>query len=377
MIYLDYNATAPLRREAREAMEPYLSGPRGNAASLHALGRQARAVVERARADVAAFLGTPTPESVVFTSGATESDVWALRGVFDSSTPARRNALWVTAVEHPAVLDTALSLSSRGVHVRVAPVDSLGRLIDFKIKSDTRLVAVMAANNETGNLYDVGAIAERAHAAGAMVHCDAVQLAGRLPLDVEEWGVEFCAISAHKIGGPCGVGALYIRPGTTLAPLLTGGGHENGRRSGTLNVAGIVGFAAAARAAAGELGTVIANTRELRDRMQQALIAKIPGATILGDMQRRLPNTLMLSVPGVKGEAVVVEVDANGVAIATGAACSSGSGKPSHVLSAMNLGEDVIAGALRISLGSESRAAEIDTAVDLLAMSVSRLRALA
>ena len=376
LIYLDHNATAPLREVAREAMAPFLEGPRGNPSSLHRLGREAARAVEEARAEIATLLGAEDPGTIVFTSGATESDVWALRGAFDEGGGQGRGALVVGTTEHPAVLDTARALEQRGVPVRRVGVDERGRLLPFELEGEVRLVSLMAANNESGARHDVTSLAAQARRHGALFHTDAVQLLGRSPVEVRAWGVDLCSISSHKIGGPMGVGALYLRPGLSYPALITGGGHERGRRSGTLNVPGIVGFGAAARAVREGLARSVARQAKLRDHFEQVLAAEVSGVRFLGDHERRLPNTSLFSVPGVKGEAVVIELDAQGVALSTGAACSSGSGKPSHVLVAMGAPSEVIAGALRVSVGESTQLAEIDAAVALLSASIARLRAL-
>jgi len=362
VIYLDHNASAPLLPEVFAAMRPFLEGLAANASSLHGPGRRARAAIDCAREKVAALIGADAT-GVHFCSGGTEADAWALRSAFRGAT-TDPGTLAIGATEHPAIRNTAAALTRDGVVVRELPVDGSGRLAPFTLASDTALVAVMAANNELGNLYDIAAVADQAHAVGARMHSDLVQAAGKIAVSVAAWGLDSAALSAHKIGGPQGVGALWIAPGQTLDPLVTGGGQERGLRSGTENVAGIVGFGAAAELAMRRLSTESARQAALRDELAARLLQGIAGAVVLGDAERRLPNTLSIAVPGVAGEAMVMRLDAVGVAISTGSACSSGSGKPSPVLVAMGLAAWQIKGALRFSLGPTTTAAQIAAAAD-------------
>ncbi len=379
MIYLDHNATTPLHPDAFTAMTPYWAGPRGNPSSMHSLGRQARDAIEAARAEVARLIGAAHPDSVVFTSGGTEANVQALRGAF-AVRDARRDTLAVGTTEHPAVLETARALAASGVRVIGLGVDRRGGLnaeaadglggLDERL----RLLSVMAANNETGVRFDVAALAARAHDLGALYHCDAVQLLGKGAIDVAAWQVDLCTASAHKIGGPQGVGCLYIRPGVVLPALVTGGGQERGLRSGTENVAGIVGFGAAARAASDEAQLRWQRLADLRDRFETivcAALGELVSPLVAG--VDRLPNTSALAFPGVTGEALLMHLDACGVCVSTGSACSSGSGEPSHVLVAMGLPAAIISGALRISVGWDTTAADIETAAAALVDAVRRL----
>lgn len=354
MIYLDHNASAPLLPEVLAAMLPWLRTPAGNASSLHAVGQRAREAVERARAQVARLVGGEAAE-LQFCSGGTEADVQALRSGLCDPDGRPRGVLVVSAVEHPAVLRTAEALAAEGAEVLTLPVDAHGLPLDAKLPAGTRLVAVMAANNETGALLDVSHWSRKAREIGAKVHCDAVQAAGKVPLSAAQLGASTVALSAHKIGGPQGIGALWSAPGEAPRPLVTGGGQEHGRRSGTENVAGIVGFGVAAELALARLATESARVQGLRDELAAAVCAALPGAVQLGG-ERRLPNTLSLAIPGVAGEAMVMRLSAAGVMASTGSACSSGSGKPSHVLVAMGLPRWQIKGALRLSLGPSTTA---------------------
>jgi cysteine desulfurase len=373
MIYLDHNATAPLLPEVLEAMLPWLRGVSGNASSLHAVGRRAKEAVEAARVDVGALVGGD-PAGVHFCSGGTEADVWALRNAFPE--PAVGGSMIISAVEHPAVRNTAAALAAEGVLVREIDVDSNGRLRPFEMGLGTGLVAVMAANNETGNLHPVAEIAKEAAKLGAWMHSDLVQAAGKVPVNVDGWGLTTAALSAHKLGGPQGVGALWVRPGTRLAPMITGGGQEGGARSGTENVAGIVGFGAAARRALLVLDEQRIRLGRLRDEMSRRITAAVPGTQQLGDPQARLPNTLSLAFRGLAGEALVMRLDAVDVAASTGSACSSGSGKPSHVLLAMGLPAWQIKGAVRLSLGATTTKADAETATQAVISAAIALQAI-
>lgn len=358
-------------------MAPFWRGVPGNASSLHAGGRRAKEAIDEARTHVAALLGVREPSRIFFTSGGTESDVWALRGVFESDlADAERDHLLVSAVEHPAVLETARRLARRGVRLTLAPVDRLGRLGDLAVDTRTRLVSIMAANNETGNLHDLPSIAVTTRNHGAIFHVDAVQACGKVPLELDAWGVDLASVSGHKLGGPQGVGALYLREGVSLAPLLTGGGQEGGQRSGTHNTAGIVGLGEAARLARAELSEVSARMAALRDAFEEGVRSRVPWVRRLGDRERRLPNTASLSFPGIKGEALLMAMDAEEICVSTGSACSSGSGKPSHVLVAMGLSQSQLDGALRVSLGTGTTRDEVDVAAGVLADIALRLAAL-
>jgi len=350
-IYLDHNATAPLEPRALEAMQPWLAGVHGNPSSVHRYGRAAHEALGKARAQVAALVNAK-PAQVVFTGGGTEADNLALKGACAEATPGR---ILIGAIEHSAVQGPAQALLRRGWKAETLPVDGEGRYdltaLERLLKAGpVRLVSAMLANNETGVLQDVAAVSMRAHASGALVHCDAVQAAGKLPVDFGKLGVDLMTLSAHKINGPRGVGALVMERRVDLVPLVEGGGQEQGLRGGTENLAGIVGFGAAAELANSEWKTRAEQARILRDRLETE-VKPLPGARVFSGGAERLPNTLQFSLAGIDGEWLVMELDKRGIAVSSGSACHSGSGEPSHVLIAMGLPPAVAKGALRVSFG--------------------------
>jgi cysteine desulfurase len=355
-IYLDYNATSPLDPRVLEAMRPWLEGKFGNPSSIHWAGREARAAVDRARGQVAKLLGA-APSEIVFTSGGTEADNLALRGVVRAARAIAPH-LVVSAIEHPAVSEAAQALQEEGVALSRVGVGREGRIdpdrLEAALRPETLLVSVILAQNETGALQPVAEIARRSRERGILVHTDAVQAAGRLPLRVADLGVDLLSLSGHKIGAPQGVGALYVRRGVRLEPIHRGGGQERGRRSGTENVAGIVGLGAAAELAEAELGVVPARVQALRDRLERELCAAIPGLRV-NSPGERLCNTLSLLIDAVEGEALLLALDLEGIAASSGSACSSGTMRPSPVLLAMGLTPEEAHGSLRLSLGRESR----------------------
>ena len=346
--YLDWNATAPLRPEAIAAMSAALARC-GNASSVHRWGRAARRSVEHAREAVAALLGAPS-EGVVFTSGGSEANHLALLG-------SRRTRVLVSAVEHSSVLG-AVPEATRIAVDRNGIVDAAG--LEQLLAADKRpaLVSVMLANNETGIIQPVAEIAEIAHAHGALVHCDAVQAAGKMPLSGCELGADLISLSAHKLGGPMGVGALLVAGNAEIEPVIRGGGQERGRRAGSENLPGIAGFAAAAEAAAASLAEYD-RVRRLRDQLEAAALAAVPQAVVIGTDTPRLPNTSALSLPGVAAETQVIALDLDGVMVSAGAACSSGKVGPSHVLAAMGLPPAIANTTIRVSLGGTTTEADI------------------
>jgi len=365
-IYLDHNATAPLDPRVLEAMRPWLLGAHGNPSSVHRPGRAAHEALEQARAQVAALVGAK-PAEVVFTGGGTEADNLALKGLCWGE-PAGR--LLIGAVEHSAVLGPADALADQGWQVERLPVDGEGRYdlaaLDAGLaRKDVRLVSAMLANNETGVLQDVRGIAARVHAAGALLHCDAVQAAGKLPVDFRALGADLLVLSAHKLNGPRGVGALVMDRRVDLKPLVHGGGQEQGLRGGTENLAGVVGFGKAAELAKAELAQRASHSRGLRDALETE-VRKFPGARIFSGGAERLPNTLQFGLEGIDGEWLVMELDRRGIAVSSGSACHSGSGEPSHVLTAMGLEPALAKGALRVSFGLGNGEADVAAAAKAL-----------
>jgi cysteine desulfurase len=377
-IYLDYNATTPVDPAVLDAMLPYFAENFGNASSIHSPGQRARGAVDGARASVAGLLGAKSSE-IVFTSGGTESDNLALFGVVAASQDSRKHII-TTAIEHHAVLNAAQALENLGAEVTYIPVGREGTVdpddIRRALKPETVLISVMHANNELGTIQPIEEIGRIATTADVLFHCDAVQAAGKLPLDVNRLGVDLLSISAHKIYGPKGVGALYVRSGTPLEPQFYGGHHERDRRPGTENVPGIVGLGKAAELARKNLQTDCARITTLRNRLEDALLAACGDARVNGNRAQRVSNTSNISFHAAGGEALVIALDLQGIACSTGAACSSGAVGPSHVLLAIGLSPDEARSSLRLSLGRTTTAEEIDQAIAAIPQSVERLRAL-
>jgi cysteine desulfurase len=377
-IYLDYNATTPVDSAVLDAMLPYFAENFGNASSIHSPGQRARGAVDAARASVAALLGAK-PSEIVFTSGGTESDNLALFGVVAASQEPRKHVI-TTAIEHHAVLNAAQALENIGADVTFIPVGREGTVdpedIRRALKPETVLISVMYANNELGTIQPIEEIGRIAVAADVLFHCDAVQAAGKLPLDVNRLGVDLLSISAHKIYGPKGVGALYVRSGTPLEPQFHGGHHERDRRPGTENVPGIVGLGKAAELARKNLMTDCARITSLRNRLEDALLATCGDARVNGNRAQRVSNTSNISFHAAGGEALVIALDLQGIACSTGAACSSGAVGPSHVLLAIGLSPDEARSSLRLSLGRTTTAEAIDQAIAVIPQAIERLRAL-
>jgi cysteine desulfurase len=382
-VYLDNNATTPVLPEVLEAMRPYFLEHFGNASSIHHRGQETRAAVERARESVAALLGCRASE-IVFTSGGTEADNLAIFGL------ARPGDHVITlTIEHHAVLNAckrlATSSITEGCEVTYIPVDGRGVVdpsdVKRALRPNTKLISVMFANNETGVLQPVAEIGRIARDAGVCFHTDAVQAAGKVPIDVDRIGCDLLTISAHKMHGPQGVGALYIRKGTALEPMLYGGSHERSRRAGTENVPGIVGLGKAAELAIA--GSERGDDRRMaaaRDRLERELLAieatGLNGADLTGEPAARVPNTTNIYFDGIEGEALVIALDLKGLAVSTGAACSSGAIEPSHVLIAMGLSRERAKASIRFSLGKQNTTEDVDFALGLIPETVSRLREL-
>ncbi|HWJ57395.1 MAG TPA: cysteine desulfurase family protein [Vicinamibacterales bacterium] len=382
MIYLDAHATTPVDPRVLDAMLPFLRDQVGNASSLdHAAGRRTRDAVDAARRQVAAVIGA-SHKDIVFTSGATEADNLAIKGVADSA-PDRSNRrgdhIVTVATEHRAVLDTCRHLAARGCRVTVLPVGADGLIdpaaVEAALEPRTILVSVMAANNEIGVLQPLAAIGRLTRARGILFHTDAAQAFGRIPLDVNAMGIDLLSISAHKIHGPQGVGALYVRtrqPAVHLAPLFDGGGHERGLRPGTLNAPGIVGLGAASSIAATEMVAEAVRLSSLRDRLLDGLRAAIDGVHVNGSLAHRLPHNLNVSIDGAD-ETLASRLD--GLAVSAGSACASGSIEPSYVLRALGVPAARAHGTLRFGLSRFTTAAEIDQAIAIVRDGVERLRA--
>ena len=372
---MDANATTPLLPEVFDAMRPHFLEQFGNASSIHRQGQQARAAVERARASVAALVGC-RPAEIVFTSGATESDNLALFGMLKPG-----DHLITSAIEHHAVLQAAERLRSRGVSVTFLPVSAQGVVAPAAVQAaltpETKLISIMMANNEAGAIQPVAEIGRIANAAHVPFHTDAVQAAGKLPIDVRAIGCDLMSLSAHKIHGPQGVGVLYVRRGTRLEPLFFGGSHERQRRAGTENLPGIVGLGRAAELAARALtdGT-IERIAAMRDRLEQGILAQVDECGVNSGGAPRLANTANLWFDHLEGEALVIALDLKGLAVSGGSACASGSTEPSHVLEAMGLGKHRARASLRFSLSRLTTEDDVDEALALVPAAVGRLREL-
>ena len=378
MIYLDYNATSPVHPDVRRAVRPFLEEIFGNPSSLHACGREARGAVEGARAELLSALGD-VKGRLYFTSGGTEADNLAIRGVLEALKGGGKDHLVVSSVEHHAVLHTAQALLKEGFRVTFVPVDRDGRIhldaLEEAIGPATALLSVMHANNETGTVQPIDEIGRIAHARGVLFHTDAVQSFGKVPLDVRGAGVDLASLSSHKLGGLKGTGALYVRPGVPLRPLLHGGPQEGNFRGGTEGVLGIVGMGAAVAAARRDEETQgLAAVRKLRDQLEEGLRKRVPEVRLNGHPASRLPGTLNLSFLGCHGEILMMNLDLAGICVSTGSACSSGSTEPSHVLVAMGLTPAQVGGSIRFSLGWGTTGEEIDRCLEIIPPIVEQVR---
>jgi cysteine desulfurase len=376
--YLDYNSTTPVDPAVLAAMLPYLGENFGNASSIHSPGQTARAAVDRARESVAGLIGAK-PAEIVFTSGGTEADNLAIFGVVAASRAPRKHII-TTAIEHHAVLNSCQALEKTGVAVTFVPVghDGIADPNDIRraLRPETILITVMHTNNELGTIQPIEEIGKIAAEADVYFHCDAVQAAGKLSLDVNSLHLDLLSISAHKIYGPKGAGALFVRSSTPLEPQFHGGHHERDRRPGTENVPGIVGLGKAAELARQNLAADTERITALRNRLEGAVLAAISSVGVNGDRARRVGNTTNLSFAGAGGEALLIALDLQGVAVSTGAACSSGAVEPSHVLLATGLSPDEARSSLRFSLGRPTTSEEIDHAIDVIPAVVKRLRSI-
>jgi cysteine desulfurase len=391
-IYLDYNATTPVDPAVLDAMLPYLAESYANASSIHSPGQRARAAVDLARESVAALIGAK-PAEIVFTSGGTEADNLAILGAFNASKltepailgplnapkSAKRHVI-TTSIEHHAVLQTCESLAKQGAEVTFISAGRTGVVdpdeVRQAIRPETALISAMHANNELGTVQPIEQIGLIAREARVPFHCDAVQSAGKLPIEVNRIGADLLSLSAHKIYGPKGIGALYVRSGSRIEPLFRGGQHERGLRPGTENVAGIVGMGKAAELARKHIEEDRLRIVALRDRLERALLQSVPGIHVNGDAAPRVCNTTNVTFPGASGESLVIALDLQGIACSTGAACSSGAIEPSHVLLAIGLSGEAARSSVRFSLGRGTTAEEIDRAIATIPAVVERLRAL-
>ncbi|MCL2764078.1 MAG: cysteine desulfurase [Treponema sp.] len=376
-IYIDYNATTPLRAEVKAALiddfEIF-----GNASSMHASGRTARARIEKAREDVGALIGAGNG-TIVFTSGGSEANNTVFQTMSRIADKSRSEIL-VTSIEHPCVMNSAQNLKDNGFNVNILPVDEYGKLnideLEKALNSNTLFVSVMAANNEIGTIQDIKKITSLVKKKGALMHIDAVQAAGKIAVNAQELQADYLTVSAHKIYGPKGVGALYARKGVPLFPLVHGGHQEDGLRAGTYNNSGILGFGKAAELASAEIEKYAKEMSVLRDKLRLGLTEKIPNIKINGHPFDVLPNTLNVSFPGAEGEAILLSMDMQGIEASTGSACASGSLEPSHVLIATGLGPEMAHGSIRFSLGWGITEDDINYIIETMPPVIARLRAM-
>jgi cysteine desulfurase len=381
-VYFDYNATTPLSAEVLDAISLAARDQFGNASSVHHFGQQAKAALDDARSAVAALLNAD-PSEIIFTSGGTESDNFAIRGAAEALEPSGRRHLIASAIEHEAVLNTCKALGRRGSRTTLIPLTASGIVavdqVEALLTDDTAVVSVMHANNEIGTIQPIAEIAAVAHRRGALVHTDAVQSVGKIPVDVRALGVDLLSLSAHKMNGPKGAGALWVRRGVALEPLAGGGGQEKRMRPGTENTAAIAGFGAAAdvarRALAAEGDGRAGGVGALRDRLEAGILRTVPGARALAASVPRLSNTSAVLFDGVSGEALMIALDLEGIAVSVGSACSSGTVSPSPALLALGLSRDESMRVVRFSLGPTNTEAEIAAVLDVLPRTVGRVRA--
>lgn len=377
VVYMDNNATTRVADEVREVMQPYFSELYGNPSSMHTFGGQVHGKIEAARAETAALINAD-PEEIIFTSCGTESDNTALMSGLLSN-PGKKH-LVTTRVEHPAVLNFSKQLARRGYRVTYLPVDKLGRLdieeLREAVTDDTAIVSIMYANNENGVIFPIEEIAALVRAKGVLFHTDAVQAAGKIELDVKKLPVDMLSLSGHKMHAPKGVAALYIKKGTRFSPYIIGGHQEKGRRSGTENVASIIGFGKAGELARGHLMSDNGRLKALRDRLEKGLLETCPGARVNGDTRSRLPNTSNISFEYVEGEAILLRINEYNICASSGSACTSGSLEPSHVLRAMGVPFTAIHGSVRFSLSRYSTDEDVDAVLEKMPGIINELREL-
>ena len=380
-IYLDYNATTPLRPEVRHAMMPYLTEAFGNGSSIHAYGREARNAIDTAREQVAELIGAKSPSEIVFTGSGTEADNHAIKGLTElEKSRGKGNHIITSSVEHHAVLHTCHYLEQHGFEVTYLPVDRYGRIcleqLRAAIRDTTVLLSVMHVNNENGTIQPLEEICELAQAHGIPLHTDAVQSVGKLDIDVQALGVNLLTLSAHKIYGPKGIGVLYIRRGTRLANLVHGGSHERNRRAGSENVPAIVGLGTAAELAKQEQNAYAAHLHNVTQRLRDGLDKHLSGLHYNGHPEHCAPGTLNVSFENLEGESLILRLDMEGICVSTGSACTSGSMEPSHVLAALGLPPRLAQGTVRFSLGRNTTEAEIDTIIAKLPKVIQQMRTL-
>jgi len=378
-IYLDHNATTPVDPVAAAAMMRALQDLFGNASSVHYYGQQAKAAIDDARSAVAALIGAE-PSEIVFTSGGTEADNFAIRGAAEALEVTGRKHLITSGIEHEAVLNTFKALAKRGWKTTVLPLDARGIVSSDALRDamtdDTALVSIMHANNEIGTIQPIAELATIAKGRGALFHTDAVQSAGKIPLNVRALGVDLVAISAHKFYGPKGIGALWAKRGVRLSPFLSGGKQERNRRAGTENVPGIIGAGIAAQLEMTKMDVDAPRLSTLRDRLESGILSSVPNTDVNGSRDARVPNTTNISFERIEAESLLIALDLEGVAVSTGSACSSGTLEPSHVLKAMGLSSHRAQNSIRFSLGASNNEEQIDHVISILPRIVTKLRSL-
>lgn len=380
LIYVDHNATTPIRQEVQNAMKPYLKEIYGNASSVHQIGQKAQKALEESREKMASLIGTQDANEIIFTAGGTESDNTAVKGIAFAFRD-KGNHIITSSIEHHAVYNTCQYLEKyHGFKVTYLPVDTYGRVnpqdLEKAITDKTILVSIMMANNEVGIIEPIEELGNICRKRKVLFHTDAVQGGGKLSIDVKKLQVDMLSLSAHKFNGPKGVGVLYLRKGIRLHPLIHGGHHERNRRAGTENVAGIVGMVKAAELAWKEMDNENKRLAALRDKLERELLKRVPYARVNGDTRHRLSNTLNISFEFIEGEGIILSLDMKGIAVSTGSACTSGSLEPSHVLKAMGVPIEIAHGSVRFSLGRENSEEDIDYVIETVPEVVERLRSM-